>query len=193
MPQFDATTVPRKTVTIAKLQIEAPTPYIAGHVLTEGEAQALNQVFIENVRNSMAAQMTKVEESLAVGTTFDREAWRPKIEEYFTNYEFGSRNSATPARAVADPVEREALSMARSTVVTAIKGKGYALKAVGEEQIMKLAKELLDAQPGFREQARRVVESRKAIGALSLDSFNLAGLAPAPAAPAAPEAEAPAA
>ncbi len=189
MPDFDAASVPRKEVTIAGLRVQAPLPYTPGHVLTEGEAAALNQVYIENVRNSMAAQMTKAKEELQAGTTFDLAAWEPKIQEYFQNYQFGTRNSTTSVKATMDPVEREALSMARSTIAAAIKQQGYSLKAVGEEKIMELAKQLLEKNPAFREQAKQVVESRRAVGKLSLDSFNFGEVAPAPASAEAPAAE----
>ena len=46
-----------RTLTIAGETFQVPVRYRAGHVLTEGEAQALNQAYVEAVRNNNAEKV----------------------------------------------------------------------------------------------------------------------------------------
>jgi hypothetical protein len=51
-PAIEAT-IPMK---IMGLQFEVRAPYCAGHLCTAGEARALNQTRLENIRNNLAAK-----------------------------------------------------------------------------------------------------------------------------------------
>lgn len=197
MVKYAPEEVGRKEITIAGISYSAPLPYAEGHVLTAGEAAAMNQVLHENVRNNMALRVTKAKEELQEGVTLDEAKLRGEFEAYAQSYEFGTRNaggSATP-RASLDPVEREAINLAKQLVRQALKANNYSIKAVGEEKIGELAKELLANNPAITEQAKSIVESRKQVGNLSLTGLSLAPAQPAPAAETAAEApaEAPAA
>ena len=55
-------------VTIAGNVFAVPLRYAAGHVITEGEASALNQTLCENVRNNLAP---KIKKELAEGKTLE--------------------------------------------------------------------------------------------------------------------------
>lgn len=180
MVKYAPEEVSRKDITIAGVTYSAPLPYNEGHVLTAGEAAALNQVLHENVRNNMALRVNKAKEELQEGKTLEEDALRAEFEAYAQAYEFGTRNaggSSTP-RASLDPVEREALNMAKALVRQALKANNYSIKVVGEEKIGELAKELLANNPAITEQAKSIVESRKQVGSLSLTGLSLA---PAPA------------
>ena len=48
------TTASTDEITIAGQVFSVPVRYAAGHVLTEGEASALNQTYHENLRNNFA-------------------------------------------------------------------------------------------------------------------------------------------
>src|SRR5262249_40466719 len=83
-------------LTIAGTQFHVVPRYSAGHVLTEGEAAALNQTFYEAVRNNNA---TKVAEG-----KIDQDG----ITAYAESFQFGQRGAV-----VTDPVESMAMVIAR--------------------------------------------------------------------------------
>jgi hypothetical protein len=121
-------------ITIAGHRFNVPTPYKAGHVCTEGEANALNQTFAEAIRNNLAAKSK------------DGSLTQADVDTYAARYAFGAKASGFGPR---DPVMAEALRLAALRVrLTAKGGKPSAADAKG----------YLDAHPELMERARRNVE-----------------------------------
>jgi hypothetical protein len=112
-----------KTITIAKHEYGVPTRYAEGHVLTAGEAAALNQTFWEAIRNNLSRKAKEGK----LGQT--------DVDTYAAGFAFGQRTGGFAS----DPIETMALTIARRKV----KAKG--LKAA---QITPAAKDLLASEAG---------------------------------------------
>ena len=88
-----------KFITIGGEKYLVPSPYSVGHVCTDGEANALNQTFVEAVRNNLA------------GKAKDGKLTQPDVDAYVANYQFGAKGGFT-----ANPIESMALAIARKKV-----------------------------------------------------------------------------
>ena len=110
--------------TIAGLHFKVSSPYSAGHVCTEGEARALNQTRVENIRNNLAAKAK------------DGVLTQADVEAYAASYVFGERTGGLRTQ---DPIEAEALEIARRLV----RKKGQSKKENTDA-----ARELLQSEKG---------------------------------------------
>ena len=138
--------------------------YAEGHPLTQVEANALNQLMGENLRNNFASQIKK-----AVDAQPKDEAGNPvplspdqiaKLQSdfaaYAASYEF---SAARGPRSVVDPVEREARKMAKTILLNQLKAKGIDVKSLAEGKLDELIDALLEKQPAIRERAKQYVDS----------------------------------
>lgn len=164
-------------VTIAGLSFDVPLRYEPGHVLTEGEASALNQTLCENVRNNIAPRIKKAEEALAEGQTIVHSEWQATVADYATKYEFGVRAISTPA----DPLEAEVNRMVRAIIKTALKS------ALEEKKLTGKAKdydsqldgwiESFKADPAkiepVRKDAAKALKNKRAAAASLFDSITM--------------------
>jgi len=154
-----------QTITIQGINFTSPRPYLEGHVITAGEANALNQVLAENLRNNFAAKIKKIVEGNAEkqkkGEQLDALPTQADFDKYVAEYKFGER-AVGGAREVLDPIEREARNMARTAITEALKKKGTKVKDLAEGKLEELIKGALEKHPKFREQAKAIVEARKA-------------------------------
>lgn len=177
-------------ITIQGLEFEADAPYKEGDVLNANEADAINQTFLENLRNNFASNVKAAREAIAetngwftVGENdkktydldkvtndqLDFDALQAKFIEYADKYEFGARR-AGGTRTPADPVEREAVRVAKEKVKDLLKAKEIKVSEVPKEQMDKLVAQALEKYPEIREQARATVEANKSI---SLEGLTL--------------------
>ena len=78
------TTMP--TITIQKQLFNVPNRYAAGHVLTEGEANALNQTYHENLRNNFAGRVKEGGDHATLQT---------ELDAYAASYQFGERRGVS--------------------------------------------------------------------------------------------------
>lgn len=138
-----------KEITIAGMIFPVGQPYAAGHVLTEGEAIALNQVRAENIRNNMA----KLVKEKGAGAA-------EEVAEYDAAYEFGVRGEGS-ARVV-DPLERECISIAKELLAKRIKEKGGKVKDYDKEAYAAKVKEWA-ANPKIIETAKANLAARKGL------------------------------
>jgi hypothetical protein len=126
-----------EAITILGLRFNVQSPYSAGHVCTKGEARVLNQKRLESIRNHLAV------------TAKNGALTQADVDAYAASYVFGER---TARRRTNDPVEAEALEIARRLV----RKKGQSGKENTEA-----ARELLQSEKGgsIRTQAaKRVAE-----------------------------------
>lgn len=98
-----------REITIAGEVFTVAVPYAAGHVITEAEANALNQSRCEAVRNNTAKA---VKEALEAG---DKNKAAEIVAAYDAEYVFSIR-SGGGATKVIDPIEREALKVAKEVL-----------------------------------------------------------------------------
>lgn len=102
-------------------QISAP--YSEGHTLTAAEAKALNQVRSENIGNNLRE---KIKELIEAGNTAEAEA---QVAAYDGEYTFAMGGGE---RVVKDPIEREAMKIAKEQVKLALAKKGRKISDVPE-------------------------------------------------------------
>lgn len=125
-----------KVLTIQGVEFNAPVPYAAGHVLTENEARHLNQTYHENVRNNFA-KTVKASLEGAEGST-PRDQLQAKFDEYASTYSLDQvRSVGTGASRTLDPIEKEALSIAKDMVKAVLEKQGRKLtppKEASEEE-----------------------------------------------------------
>ena len=95
------TVTPTQAITIAGSRFTVPVRYAEGHVLTAGEANALNQTYLENCRNNLS------------GKAKDGTLTQEIVDQYAASYVFGQR---TGGFGPGDPVESMALTIARKRV-----------------------------------------------------------------------------
>ena len=168
--------IEQRRIKVEGLIFNAPAPYKAGHVLTDNEANTLNQTFAENLRNNFAKKVKQAkEEAQKNGGEFPAdgeaapEALQTDFTTYASDYEFGTRaaggggESALPR----DPTEREAFIMARDLIRQHAKSKGIKLDA---EQIAGLVPGILSKRPEIREEAQRRIAAKTTI---TLDELEL--------------------
>lgn len=123
-----------KSITIQGLAVEVAAPYSEGHTVTEAEARALNQVRAEAIRNN-CARMVKAE--LKEAEVEDVEALDEdtvanlfeKIAEYDAGYEFTIATVGGGSRKK-DPVEVEAIKIARAALNSMLQAKGHKVKDI---------------------------------------------------------------
>jgi len=170
MPVITDTT-PEETYTIAGESFQIPQPYAEGHVLTAGEASQLNQVYAENIRNNLAAKVKELKEA----GTFDAESFQETVDEYCAAYQMGVRTGG--GGRTSDPVQAEALEIARTLVRNAIKAKGIQISSVPAAKITELAKAAIASNPKILETAKARVAEAQSLA--SIDLANLGSSEPA--------------
>lgn len=148
-----------RKIIIAGGEFTIPQPFEAGHVCTEGEARALNQLLAENVRNNMAAKVK-------AGT-----ATADDVLAYAKAYEF---SVASVPQAKLDPVENECRKLARAAIKAELGKQGVKLEQVDEgalaEEILRVA-----AMPEIRKVAEGIVNARKKSANIQLGSLGIGG------------------
>jgi len=164
--QFSKET-PTKKVKIQDLIFEVPAPFVEGHVCTKAESGVLNQTLAENTRNNMA----KLLKSAVEDSSFEHNEFQAKIDEFLEEYEFGVRRG----RGSADPIEREALIIARDLIRNALRRAGYKVADVDSQEITRLALEAIDENDNINIEAKRRVDQRQSIAAVDISSLNLEG------------------
>lgn len=90
-----------------------------------------------------------------------------ELDQYVAEYEIGVRRGGGGSQPT-DPVEKEAMALARDKVKQSLKSQGYKISDVGAEKINELAAQVLDKYPKLREQAKQIVDLKKQTGEESL-------------------------
>lgn len=156
------------TITIAGFEFNVPVRYTEGHQLTAGEASALNQTFHENLRNNFASKVKAATKDLSDGEEFDTTELQTSLDEYADAYQFGVRTAGV--RVSADPVKREAISLAKAAIRKALSAKG---RKATPEAIATAAEQLLAGPKGetYMQVARERIEAAKAVADETLDDI----------------------
>lgn len=181
MPREISANTPRTSITVQGLSFEASIPYGAGPVeLTAGEASALNQTRVENLRNNFASTVKKAKEEFAKANNMaeedvtaehlDAAALQREFDQYDREYEFGIRRVGG-GDAGRTPVEREARKIAREKVIEALKSKNIKVNSVSAEKMEELVSGLAGKEPIIKEAQRRVNNLTK----IALDEIDLGG------------------
>ncbi len=111
--------------TINGLQFEISEPYAEGHTVSALEARVLNQTRSENIGNNSRAKIKEMQEA---------NASESEIADYVAgidaNYEFTA--GGVSASRKLDPVEREALKLARELIKSHLAASGRKLNQTPE-------------------------------------------------------------
>lgn len=153
-----------QVITIQSTSFTAPAPFSAGHVLTDVEANVLNQTFAENLRNNFAARMKRRqeenEELKKSGKPTLPDLSQSDFDTYAAEYRFGVKATRTSV----DPVMAQARLLAESALRKRLKAKGIQIKSIPEENWDKLIEEILTKYPQLTEQAKKIVETKRLAG-----------------------------
>jgi hypothetical protein len=169
-----------RDITIQGVIFTVSTPFEAGHVVTEAEAAALNQTRCENIRNNMATKVKAAQKELPEGETALSEETlaelAAEVAAYDAEYEF-SMASAGGGSKPKDPIEAEAVKLAKAAIAGQLKSKGTTVKAYLEvegnkakydEAIAKLA-----AHPDYLKAAKKAVQDREKLASAGIESLAL--------------------
>ena len=130
----------RKTISMYEQEFPITAPYAAGHSLNEAEAKALNQLRGENISNN----------------------FRKRVRAALDGTPLKEGGSVETLAEPIDPVEREALRIARELVKKALAAKGKRLKDVDEEKFEAKVAEIAATEKVQKEAKRRVAAAEKA-------------------------------
>lgn len=150
-------------ITIQGQTFRVPIRYQSGHVLTENEADALNQTYHENLRNNFAS---KVRDGSEAGVSL--ETLQQQLDDYAADYQFGARGGGGPR----DPVMTLAMGVARELIRNAIKNKGLDPDEWPATRISQAARQYLDQQgPDGKiiARARQQIEEERELAKSSLE------------------------
>jgi hypothetical protein len=143
------------TVRIIQHDFPIDREYVEGHVITEGEAAALNQLLVENIRNNCYGWVTKAAEGASILPHEIHSALRHRIAEYAKDYQFKVR---TRSRTM-NPLEATTAELARQHAETWGNSRGLGPGSPGV-----YTKYLeLRASPQILEEARRLILRRQAV------------------------------
>lgn len=146
---------PTRARTIGGVEVQVPTPYYEGYVLSEAEAQMLNQTFAENISNNMRSRAVGED-----GNPLTSEAFQPLVDEYVAKYQPGVRQGGGGGGARAlTPVEVEVRNLATAKLKEILKSKGLKQRDVEfttiRDQIIEKHRDVLTAQ------AEKIVRARE--------------------------------
>lgn len=152
---------PTSEFVIQGVKFQVPAPFKEGHTCTSNEAAVLNQTLAENIRNNRSGMVDKAKaEAEKAGTEVDLVALQKALDDYITEYEFGVRRGG--GFRASDPVEKEAMNIAKEKVKEALLKRGTKLSEVTAANITELAAGVLKKYPAITEQAKVTVAAREA-------------------------------
>lgn len=155
------------TIRIKQYSFELSDPFAEGTVLTRAEAQALNALRAENIRNNMARAVEKETAKLLDGQLLSPEALaalQETISTYDRNYQFPSRHQPRPRKGELDLVTEE---VARERVEAQARQDGTALN---EATLVARTVEFC-LLPAVQEEARRRLAERQSVAMGSLEDL----------------------
>ena len=157
--------MPATQIKIGDNAFQINAPYVAGHALTEIEANVLNRVFCENISNNVRKKLAESEDKSFA-------ALDAIVQAKAVDYAFTQREAAEP-REKLSPVEREALTLILDAIKRKLTAAGKNPKDYKAEDLKSKAKEILASEKGapFLEKAKKIVASRQK-AADDLDGFD---------------------
>lgn len=139
------------SITVQGQAVVVPQPFHEGYVLRANDASVLNQTYAENVRNNLSATVKALNEAKK-----SEKEIQAAVDEYVKGYDFGIRQGGGGRSA--DPVQTEAMEIARKKVKEALRKQGVKLADVPTADINKAAKEAIAKYPKILEMAKQMAE-----------------------------------
>lgn len=156
-------------VSLFGAEFDLRAPYEAGAPLGEAEAKTLNQVRKENISNNVRKKIKALmgEAKELAGDALTKAA--ALIAEADANYVF-TLASVGGARRVTDPVEREAISIAKAAIAAKLTAAGRKLKDVDKDKLAAAVAKAA-AEPQIVALAKKRVKEREAMAGVALDDL----------------------
>lgn len=173
-----------REITIQGLEFTVSTPYAAGHVITEGEAAALNQTRCENIRNNQSRFIKAALDAAGTDANGEQNPLTPEtvselvagVNKYDSEYEFTVANVGR-GRTPVDPIEKEAIRLAKLTVTAMLRKKGTTVKAYTESaegaDKYEDAVQTLATSDEYIKAAKKAVADRAKRADAGMESLNL--------------------
>lgn len=165
---MDLSGTPTQTFSVKGVDLECHEPFtsevvqkLQGEEL-ENVANTLNQTWKENLRNNFAKAVEDAKkEAKENGRDLDVGALQKELSEYEASYFFGKGGGG--GFRPADPIEAEAMRLARDAVEKALKDKGYKTKDISRRMVTDLAKKTLEGPngPAFQKRAQANVKAQQ--------------------------------
>ena len=151
-----------KEITIAGVAFTLSAPYAAGQTMTDAEAAALNQVRAENIGNNVRKAIDAAKVADADGNkSVPPDAMQTLlalVAQKDAEYVFNMA-SARVSKAIASPLEKECLALAKAKLTQMLAAAGTSAKDYGKDraeakiaeiavhpEVVKLAQRNLDAR-----------------------------------------------
>jgi len=150
-----------KTITIQDHAFEASQPYLAGHVITDAEAKALNQVRAENLRNNFATKIKAAKGEAEALTEEQLVALRAEFAEYDAAYVF-TLASVGGGKRETDPVQAEAKRLARDVITAKLKAAGKLVKNIDADVLAAAIAKVAEGEAVQKLAKKNVAERQKA-------------------------------
>lgn len=174
--------VETKTVTISGMEFTLPQPYtpevfnkkaLNGLGTPEVLARKMNQTLTEDLRNNWAQRIKKAESEKAPIPT------QKDLDTYLLEYEPGIRGRGESA--ARDPIELEALRLAKSDLRAQLRAKGSASlnlqpgatvaksteqpkeNQISFDNFIALAEKIIEKYPAYKEKAKEIVAAKNAV------------------------------
>ena len=157
---------PTESAKVQKVSVTIPAPYKEGHKLRANEANALNAYYVNCIRNAVAQDAKSAVEQAGGEDAVDASAIQQLVDAVVAEYDFGQTGTRG-----GDPVEREALEIARNSVRQAIRKKGANVSDYATKAITAKAKEILATDKhgkAIREKARQIVANREELADIDI-------------------------
>lgn len=163
---------PRKNILVGGALLSAPLPFLVGHVLTENEAAAINQTYLENIGNNFRSAVQKAKrlaildkpdakpEELKAVTDEQIKAFDAEIEagtkslpltelqtsfdELIAGYQMGVRRASSVQAYT--PEEKAARDIAKNKLKAALQKRGTKLNTVSADWFEREIGRLLDKE-----------------------------------------------
>lgn len=135
----------RKDITVKNKIYSIPTPFAEGHVCSQNEANALNQLLAENVRNNISGKLKN-------GIEVSQE----EFDAYVSSYDFGVRAVSTK-----DPVEKIMRELVEARINQQLAAKGLSKKSMETEKYNEAVEKAIEAnREVLQARAREIIALR---------------------------------
>lgn len=163
-------------ITIQGHQFEVPDHVVnsiaVGYTLQEeGEAHALRQTKLENLRNNFAGKVKTALNGAEELSSDQLSDLQTEFNTYAEGYKFGIRQAGT-GTVRRDPVEREMLRLAKDDIAKAYFAK-YGEKA-DKDMLSEKAEQLIEIKhDDYAKRARAIMRQREQTGTETLESLGI--------------------
>lgn len=121
-----------KAISIQGVSVTITQPYAAGHVVTDAEAKALNQVRAENIGNNLRKRIKELSEAEGADPKQVAKAAQKLVTQYDAEYQFTLASVGGGGSSKLSPIEKEARRIARELVNNKLREIGTTQKAYNE-------------------------------------------------------------